>query len=127
MRGRVPRGVAGAAFLSAIVAAQASGADGSTDVRPILLVEQQTDSGLELKVVGVSEASFAGSYRLEVTSGDGGNRSVQSGRARLQPRVPVTFVRLKVGNAPANGWSAVLKVIPEQGAGYEIARGAQRP
>ena len=127
MRGRVPRGITGAAFFSAIVAAQASDAALSPDVRPIILVEQQTDNGLELKVVGVSEAFFAGSYRLEVTSGAGGNRSVQSGRARLQPRVPVTLVRLKVGNAPPKGWSAVLKVIPERGAGYEIALGAQRP
>ena len=127
MRGRVRRSLAGSAFLSAIAAAQASSAAGSPDVRPIMIVEQRTDSELELKVVGVSEASFAGSYRLEVTSGAGGNRSVQSGRARLQPRVPVTFVRLKLGNAPANGWSAVLKVTPEQGAGYEIALGVQRP
>ena len=127
MKGRVRRSIAGAAFLSAMAAAQASGAAGSGDDRPILLVEQRTDSGFELKVVGVSEASFAGSYRLEVTSGAGGNRSVQAGRARLQPRVPVTFVRLKLGNDPANGWSAVLKVTPEQGAAYEIALGVQRP
>ncbi|QAY79207.1 curli-like amyloid fiber formation chaperone CsgH [Sphingosinicella sp. BN140058] len=117
-------GAAGAAFFAAIAAAPGSGAAEAPAPRPILLVEQPSDRGLELKVVGASEAPFAGSYRLEVTSGTAGNRSIQSGRARLEPGVPVTLVRLHVGNAPAKGWSALLKVVPEQGEPYEIALNA---
>lgn len=113
------------AIISAIMllAAPVMNQTAPAEAPPIRLVSEEVGGGVRLKVIGASDEIMAASYTLEVTGGRGANRSVQRGTARLRPGAPVTLVTLTLGNADA-GWSALLKVSPEDGTPYEQTQGS---
>ncbi|GAA0728872.1 curli-like amyloid fiber formation chaperone CsgH [Sphingomonas japonica] len=93
---------------------------------PIYL-ETETDGDMvSVRVVGNADAATDATYTLAVSSGgSGSNRSVQSGRARLEPGRRVTLINLKVSRGGSDDWSAKLDVTPTSSASYTQERGPQ--
>lgn len=91
---------------------------------PIRLVVEPQGEGMELRVVGASDRAIEASYALEVESdaAAGGNRTVQRGRARLSPGVPVTLMTLTLGHVAQGRWTARLRVEPAGAVPYEDRR-----
>ncbi len=94
---------------------------GAEPNRPISLVSSRQGDAVELRVVGEASAPVEADYRLEVVSGpSSGNRSVQSGSARLRAGERSELIRLRLGTNAAEGWSAKLTVEPRSGPAYEV-------
>jgi hypothetical protein len=108
-------------FFSLLLASLALSA-GAEPSRPISLVSSNQGGGVvELRVVGEAIAAVEAQYRLEVISGpSNGNRSVQSGSARLRAGERSELIRLRLGSNAAEGWSARLTVEPRGAASYEV-------
>lgn len=90
-----------------------------TPDHPISLEVTPRDGAVDLVVTGRSEAPFQARYRLEVSSADSGNRSVQGGEARLVPGQEVSLIHLTLAGAGAQNWTARLRVEPTDGGAYE--------
>jgi hypothetical protein len=87
---------------------------------PIHLVAEPAGEGVRVRVVGSSEAPYAATFSLEVSSA--GNRSLHRGSANLQGGEAVTLSTVTLGNAAPGQWRAHLKVEPQGEAGYEEIR-----
>lgn len=87
--------------------------------QPIELDVNSHGEGVEVRVLGRSEVAAVARYRLVVTSGSNGNRSTQSGQARLAPGRDATLVRLRMDGGDGKDWSVHLVVEPEGGVAYE--------
>ena len=94
--------------------------------RPIRLEVRPNDGGVELRVIGDAAQQVAARYVLEVSTG-AGNRSRQSGHARLVPGNAVILLRLHLANSAASGWEAHLAVEPGEGESYELVRTSADP
>lgn len=89
---------------------------------PIVLETRPVSGGVEVRVVGRSEAPVSASYRLEVSSGDSGNRSTQAGQVRLQPDREHVLINLRMATGSSSNWSVRLRVEPEGHKPYEEVR-----
>lgn len=103
-----------APILAAVMIAAAPAAE------PIRLEAHPSAQGVELRVTGSSDRPVSATYALEVTAGT--NRSRQSGSVQLQPGRPVTMVRLSVGGASAQQWTARLDVQLPGGRSYSLTQ-----
>lgn len=88
-------------------------------IAPLRLVADQVDAGVRLQVIGSSPVACDASYKLQVVGGAGGNRSVQSGKARLAPGKQVVIATTTLGNRASEQWSATLSVDACDGKRYE--------
>lgn len=86
--------------------------------QPIHLEAVPNAGGVEVQVIGRSDVAAAARYQLVVTSGSSGNRSTQSGVARLQPGQTAVLVRLRMSSGDQGQWSVRLSVEPESGEPY---------
>lgn len=94
------------------------------DDRPVTLAIIESDADVLVRVIGRSREVLEARYTLEVSSGTGqGNRSVQSGRARLLPDAEVGLITLRLGGAARTGWAVTLRVDTDRGS-YEISKRA---
>lgn len=117
-----------AMVVAGALAAATTGAHAAQETGPITLVTTATEAGVVVQVVGLSDGVTAARYTLDVASGvPGGNRSVQSGSARLQPDRRAVLLTTRLGGAAAKEWTAHLRVEPEGGATYEVVRSAGTP
>lgn len=91
------------------------------DTRPIRLEAHADGGGVELRVIGEATEQVAARYSLEVSNGSG-NRSRQSGHARLVPGAPIVLLRLRLANPAVPDWEAHLVVEPSDQESYEIVR-----
>lgn len=91
------------------------------DPRPIRLEAHADNGGIELHVIGETERQVAARYALEVANG-AGNRSRQSGQARLVPGTAVLLLRVRLSNSTSQEWEARLVVEPGEGASYEVIK-----
>jgi len=113
-----------ASILTSILAAAIGGASPVTPA-PIRIVAEPRADGIQLSVVGDSEAEYDALYTLEVESDvvqEGGSRSVQRGRARLRPGEVVTLISLRLGRVVPGRWEARLLVEPSEGESYTELR-----
>lgn len=94
------------------------------DAAPITLETETGPAGVTLQVVGLSPTPAEADYALEVSSGAGGNRSVQRGSVRLQPDRRAVLLTTRLGGDAGRGWRATLTVTPRPGERYEIKREA---
>lgn len=94
--------------------------------QPVRLETVAAGDAVEVRVLGRSEVPTAARYRLEVRSGSG-NRSTQSGTARLLPGQEPVLIRLRMSSGSVNEWSVRLFVEPEGGAAYEQAASSPAP
>lgn len=108
-------------MLLGIVSLLAGVGASADDTRPIRLETHAESGGVELRVIGEATEQVAARYALEVSSG-AGNRSRQSGHARLVPGTPVVLLRLRLANSGARDWQAHLVVEPSGRESYEIVR-----
>lgn len=93
---------------------------------PIHLRVEPTKAGVQLRVVGSSPVTCLARYELHVIAAMGGNRSVQSGSARLQANREITLVTTGFGGKIDDGWSATLRVEACDGRRYEeVKRGSR--
>ena len=112
-------------FLAAIgtfAAAVATAATPRPD-RPVDLVTQSGSAGMEIRVVAHAATAQTVRYTLDVTDGSG-NRSTQSGTARLQPAREAILATVRLGARAQRSWRATLRVAPEQGEAYQPSKGA---
>jgi len=96
---------------------------GPADDKPIRLIAETTETGIRVQVVGASPRQVHASYKLEVESGSG-NRSVQRGRAIVQPGPPATYVNLLLGKPDSRDWTARLTVEGTGLLAYEEVAGS---
>ncbi len=101
-------------FAAAVASAAAPQPD-----RPIDLVAQSGPAGMEIRIVGHAATAQTVRYTLEVTDGSG-NRSTQSGTARLQPAREAILATVQLGARAQGSWQAMLEVSPEKGETYVI-------
>jgi len=106
------------ALLIATVGMVAESPAAPPELRPIRLQEEQFTGGVHILVIGASPSELRAQYRLEVTSGPNGNRSIQTGSAVIRPGSEVLLINLRMAGS-GSGWSARLTVTPESGAPYE--------
>lgn len=106
---------ASAATLFAIAAGLAGAGTGTEARPPVFLTAVEQPGRIVVEVRAQADAPFAGRYTLETVSG--GNRTHQSGGARLAHGGAATFITLNL--SAASSWSAVLRVEPEGGTPYE--------
>lgn len=91
---------------------------------PIYLETEVIGDDINVRVIGNADSATDATYTLAVSSGGAGsNRSVQSGRARLEPNRAVTLINLRLGRASANDWSAKLEVTPASAPSYTQEEG----
>ncbi len=110
--------------LAAAVAGSGTNPGGGAGARsPIFLTAVEQPGRVVVEVRAQADAPFAGRYTLETVSG--GNRTHQSGNARLTRGGAATFITLNLSAAGA--WSAVLRVEPDGGAPYEQRLGTSEP
>jgi uncharacterized protein YhdP len=89
--------------------------------RPIRLETRADSGGVELRVIGEANNELAARYTLEVSNG-AGNRSRQSGQARLVPGSAVLLLQLRLANSGSPDWEAHLVVHPAEGNPYQVVR-----
>ena len=108
-------------MLFSLLLASVAMSAGAEPSRPISLISSNEGGAVELRVVGEASAAVEAQYRLEVISGpSNGNRSVQSGSARLRAGERSELIRLRLGSNAAEGWTARLTVEPRGAASYEV-------
>ncbi len=112
------------AALTPAAAASPTAASPVEKTTPIALIAEEVPTGVVLRVVGDSAEPVDAAYSLEVANASGGNRSVQSGRARLRPNERVVLLTAQFGGDAQTGWRAILRVTPTVGAAYEVKRQA---
>ena len=98
-----------AAVCLALAQGQAAG-----PAKPVRLHVHQEGATTVIRVEGAAEATSSYTYDLQVHSG--GNRSRQSGTARLEAGEPVTVATVRI--AALSGVVAELSVKPRAGSGY---------
>ena len=92
--------------------------------RPVTLAVTSAGAGLAVDVVGDADEPVAVSYRLELDSrsGAGVNRTVQSGKAQLEPGKPRLLLHSGLGSVQGAAWRAVLEVTLPGGDRYRLER-----
>ena len=103
------RGMLLAIIAMTISASAGAGGTGSPN-SPLRLVADKVATGVRLRVVGLSPVACDAKYELEVSSGSGGNRSVQRGAAKVTPGPEIIFATTTLGGQGAGNWSATLRV-----------------
>jgi hypothetical protein len=103
------------AMSAAVLLGLAAGATPPATRPPIFLTAEERAGHVTVQVRGATDGPFAGSYTLQTVSG--GNRTQQSGQARLGRHDEATFITVNLSfDGP---WSAVLQVKPDVGPAYE--------
>lgn len=97
--------------------------------RPLQLIAEPTESGVNVVILGDSEVECVVEYELLVQGGKSGNgnRSVQRGRARLLPRQKVVVAKTSLGATASAAWNARLQVKSCKGMSYELTRSSGKP
>jgi hypothetical protein len=87
--------------------------------QPVRLEVHAEDGANVARVIAQSPVQCTASYELAITSGNGGNRSVNRGTVTLAPGERRVLATVRTGTTVSSGFSASLKVVPCDGKAYE--------
>jgi len=102
-----------------LVIAMAALAGAPTPQQPVRLEVQAEDGANVARVIAQSPVKCKASYKLAITSGNGGNRSVNRGTVTLEPGQRQVLATVRTGAAASRAFSARLTVVPCGGKPYE--------
>lgn len=96
--------------------------------RPLQLVAEPTESGVNVMVVGSSDVECLAEYELIVQGGkSANNRSIQRGKAHLLPSKKIIVAKTSLGVTAPAVWTARLLVKGCEGTSYEMNSGSGNP